>query len=146
MFSSNEENGAQQEHHSATRFARGTSLTIGKEIMSATCPTCGKRFNIFDRIAQPPTCIPCSQAGRKPPAAYTREAIRKTDLFTGGMITLGGILFGAFVLLVPAREGASPSSKIFLTGMAVVVVGKGLAMIASSKKKKDRTNRHSQRR
>jgi len=71
-------------------------------------------------------CIPCSQAGAKDPNFDQAVSDAESDRFWGRAMIVAAITLVAVVLLVPARQGASPGSKIALLGLALVILGGGL--------------------
>jgi hypothetical protein len=69
------------------------------------------------------------------PTKEFRVADAKNDILTGKLITVGCLLGAILVVLVPAREGASPGGKLFLIGLALSGVGKGLSMVSRAKRR-----------
>ena len=101
--------------------------------MASTCPGCGKKFGFFDRIAGVPVCLACEKAGVQVPRSAVWKEASKTDLITGWCLVIGAAAFVAFVLIVPARDGASPSGKLPLVGYAMIPLGTGIGMIAKAR-------------
>jgi hypothetical protein len=103
--------------------------------MKSICPACGKKVSVFSRIGQPIVCRDCEMARREAPAEVRKTIEAESDLLTGRLITIGAIAFAIFVMVVPSREGASPSSKLSLIAMALVALGAGLKKVAEAKRK-----------
>jgi hypothetical protein len=111
--------------------------------MLSKCPVCGRGYNIFDRIAQPPICIPCAQAGAKDPNYDRTVADAESDRFWGRAMIGGAVALLAVVMFVPAREGASPGSKWALAGIALTTLAGGMTKTAAATRalKKKRRSR-----
>ena len=74
-----------------------------------------------------------------PPGFEVADA--KSDILTGRMIWVAGFIAAAVVIMVPAREGASPGGKFVLVGLALSAAGKGLKMVSSAKRRLEKAER-----
>ena len=94
--------------------------------MLSKCPVCGRKYNILDLIAQPPMCIPCSQAGAKDPNCDTKVQRAESQRFVGRVMIAAAIGIVVIVLFVPSRQGASPGGTFYLLGLAAIALSGGL--------------------
>lgn len=102
--------------------------------MLSKCPVCGRPYNIFDRIAQPPMCIPCAQSGAKDPNYDPIVAAAESDVFWGRAMAAGAVALMLVLIFVPSREGASPRGKVYLWGAAIALLGAGMKKAVSAGK------------
>jgi hypothetical protein len=80
-----------------------------------------------------------SASSQTPPGWEVADA--KSDILTGRMICIGALAAAVAVIVIPAREGASPGGKFFLVGLALAGVGKGMQMVASAKRRLEKAAR-----
>lgn len=106
--------------------------------MHSKCPVCGRKFNILDLVAQPPMCIPCAQSGAKDPNFDPKIAAAESDIFWGRAMIAGAVVLILVLIFVPTREGASPSSTIYLWGAALTLLGAGFKKADSAGKELER--------
>lgn len=79
-------------------------------------------------------CIPCAQSGAKDPNYDRVTADAESNRFWGVAMIIGAVALLAVVIFVPAREGASPSSKWALAGLALATLGGGMAKAAAARR------------
>ena len=103
--------------------------------MQTKCSVCGKKFNLFDLIAQTPVCLACEKAGAKDPGLDPKIQEAESQIFLGRCLEIGAVAITILVVFVPTREGASPSSKWRLLSIAFIMLGAGIGRIASAKRK-----------
>jgi hypothetical protein len=89
----------------------------------------------FSRITQPVVCVECERSRREIPAEVRETTNARGEANIGRMMAVGAIVLGGFVIIVPARLGAAPSSKLYLLAMAFVALGAGLKKVADAKRK-----------
>jgi F0F1-type ATP synthase membrane subunit c/vacuolar-type H+-ATPase subunit K len=96
---------------------------------------CGKKFGIVDLVSQPPVCLDCEKVGAKAPSDILRNEEAKTDRITGMMIIVGAIAFTVILILVPSRDGASPSGKLRLFALVLSALAVGLGMFGAANRR-----------
>ena len=101
------------------------------------CPICGKRYGFIDRFSNSAMCPACFKAKNKTGTFGTRkEEALAPDATLGKIVAVLCAGGAVVVMLIPAREGASPSGKFYLVGLAVAGIAWGLRQIAAAKAEK----------
>ena len=78
-------------------------------------------------------CLACEKAGVQVSRDVVWKEESKADLITGWCLVIGAVAFVAFVLIVPARDGASPGGKLRLVGYALIPLSAGIGMVAKAR-------------
>jgi len=86
-------------------------------------------------------CIPCAQAGARDPNFDPKIAVAESDIFWGRAMMAGAVVLIIVLIFVPSREGASPSSTIYLWGAALTFLGAGFKKADAAGKELERLKR-----